>query len=183
MSLSFSGARTAEIQNLDSPVMLTKNNPIWAENIPNDKPWLIKKQKKQKSLCYWICLLEPNSILRGLHISRAHHAGSLKWPDYNSLLSCALIRVFWPIFYKRHLQTICARMPYFPLCFALTIQTLRGFPRICVNMTLPTTICCHMNKTQAMHGWMSLTNITLMLKFSSHLLKKMFVKVTNISLM
>lgn len=94
MSLSFSEARTTEIQYLDSPVMLTKNNPIWAENIPNDKPWLIKKQKKKKSLCYWIFLLEPNSILRGLYISRAHHAGSLKWPDYNSLLSCALIRVF-----------------------------------------------------------------------------------------
>lgn len=48
MSLSFSEARTTEIQYLDSPVMLTKNNPIWAENIPNDKPWLIKKQKKKK---------------------------------------------------------------------------------------------------------------------------------------
>lgn len=51
MSLSFSEARTTEIQYLDSPVMLTKNNPIWAENIPNDKPWLIKKQKKKKRVC------------------------------------------------------------------------------------------------------------------------------------
>lgn len=75
--------------------MLTENNPIRAENIPTDKPWLIKKkQKKEENLCHWIWLLEPNSILRVLAISHAYHGGSLKWPDYNCLLSCALIMVF-----------------------------------------------------------------------------------------
>lgn len=51
MSLSFLEERTAKIQYLDSPV-ITKNNPVWAENIPNDKPWLVKKQQKEKKKIY-----------------------------------------------------------------------------------------------------------------------------------
>lgn len=57
---------------IGSPAMLTGNDPIWGENIPNDRPWLIEKQ--QKHPCHFMWLLEPNSILMGLHISHGPSA-------------------------------------------------------------------------------------------------------------